>query len=595
MTSPRPPNPFSADRPIRLKSEDLLGRSKFAESLAEVVEGWTGNDSLVIALYGPWGIGKSSIKNMMLEHLRQPGESTPTVVEFNPWQLAAQDQLASAFFREVAHALGKQEDHDSKRRAEKVTAYASYLKLGAHVISGFRPLLAWTVGILGALGFGGMFVKAAWLKSFLPIFWAAVVIFAAFIGWSADFAEKAAAALSARQKSNEKTLQERKTELAKLLRGLKVPLLIVIDDIDRLNADEVRLVFQLIKANADFPNLVYLTLFQRDVVEANLEGQTSGTGKDFLEKIVQVGFDVPQVERSKLQAVLFARLDEMLADPKVSKNFKEYRWGNLFPTGLAPYFATLRDVYRFLNVLEVQIARMAPRGTFEVNPIDLIVLEILRVFEPSVYGLLPRKKSILTKFSSSLFRTPPTDGDKEYKLRRNPLVAAAENKEAVKEILEDLFPDISPGNEAVYFRELRVCHPDVFDRYFLLTIPDGDLSQAEIDDLLASTGNREQLISQFALLKKRDLQEVALDRLEAYKGEVDAIHAVPFVSALFDFGDDLPEPKMGTLSLGSWMIAPTQSKCWLKNVTISSCELTQVCAQRISVIEDGLGSGQDTA
>jgi hypothetical protein len=53
MTSKRTPNPFSADRPIRSKSEDLLGRSAFAESLAAVVEGWTGNDSLVVALYGP--------------------------------------------------------------------------------------------------------------------------------------------------------------------------------------------------------------------------------------------------------------------------------------------------------------------------------------------------------------------------------------------------------------------------------------------------------------------------------------------------------------------------------------------------------------
>lgn len=77
---------------------------------------------------------------------------------------------------------------------------------------------------------------------------------------------------------------------------MKTPILIGIDDLDRLTADEVRLVFQLIKANADFPNLVYLTLFQRDIVEGNLEKAKSGSGKDFLEKVVQVGFDVPQVE-----------------------------------------------------------------------------------------------------------------------------------------------------------------------------------------------------------------------------------------------------------------------------------------------------------
>jgi hypothetical protein len=102
VTSSRSLNLFSADKPIRTKAADLLGRSSFAESLAAVVEGWGGNNSLVIALYGPWGIGKTSIKNMVLEHLDQRGSEGPTVVEFTPWQWAAQDQLAEAFFREIA-------------------------------------------------------------------------------------------------------------------------------------------------------------------------------------------------------------------------------------------------------------------------------------------------------------------------------------------------------------------------------------------------------------------------------------------------------------------------------------------------------------
>src|SRR5258708_32230811 len=97
-----------------------------------------------------------------------------------------------------------------------------------------------------------------------------------------------------REKLSEKDIKETKAEVSELLRQLKAPILVVIDDVDRLTADEVRLIFQLIKANADFPNLVYLALFQRDIVEKSLEKVTSGSGKDFLEKIVQIGFDGPQ-------------------------------------------------------------------------------------------------------------------------------------------------------------------------------------------------------------------------------------------------------------------------------------------------------------
>jgi len=61
---------FSADRPIRSRDEDQLYRRKFAEELASAVRRWKGKDSLVIALYGPWGSGKSSIKNMVIDALR---------------------------------------------------------------------------------------------------------------------------------------------------------------------------------------------------------------------------------------------------------------------------------------------------------------------------------------------------------------------------------------------------------------------------------------------------------------------------------------------------------------------------------------------
>jgi predicted KAP-like P-loop ATPase len=557
VTSKRPPNPFSADRPIRSKSEDLLGRSAFAESLAAVVEGWTGNDSLVVALYGPWGIGKTSIKNMVLENLRRGGAGAPTIVEFNPWQWAAQDQLADAFFREITLALGKEDETKvAKQRAERFSAYAAYLKVGSHIASGIRPLLAFAFAVAGFLGLGGSFVPS-WLKPYLAVVSLLSLGFAAFIAWSSDFAEKAATAFSSLQKLKEKNLQERKAEVAELLRQLKSPILVVIDDLDRLTADEVRVVFQLIKANADFPNLVYLTLFQRDIVEQSVGKWTCGSGKDFLEKIVQVGFDVPQVEQSKLQRILFARLDEILADPKFGKNFKLGRWINLFTPGLAPYFRTLRDVYRYLGVLDVRVAGMAPRGSFEVNPIDLIALEVLRVFEPGVFHLLPGSKERLTRPNDPRGGKNISEIEKEEKLRLDSLAAAAhkESRAHAEEILKQLFPKVSTGNQDQYYRELRVCHPDVFDRYFLLSIPEGEISQADLDSLLASTGKRDELVSKFNELRKRGLLAVALDRLEAYKQKIDLNDAVPFIASLFDIGDDLPEGQPGIFAISTWMHA----------------------------------------
>jgi len=94
-------HPFSADRPITSCANDLLGRCNFAKSIAAAIRGWTGSDSLVVALFGPWGSGKTSIKNMAVETLRSSEETCPLIVEFNPWQWAGQEQLADAFFTKL--------------------------------------------------------------------------------------------------------------------------------------------------------------------------------------------------------------------------------------------------------------------------------------------------------------------------------------------------------------------------------------------------------------------------------------------------------------------------------------------------------------
>ena len=194
-----------------------------------------------------------------------------------------------------------------------------------------------------------------------------------------------------------KTLDEVKRELAEEVRGLKTPLLIIMGDLDRLTPKEVQEMFQLVKANADFPNLVYLVLFERGAVEKNIEKVLQLNGRDYLEKIVQVGFDVPAIERPRLHKILLEGLERMLADGATSKRFDEQRWGNLFFGGLQGYFKTLRDVNRFLSTLSFHISLFRGEGAFEVNPVDPIGIEVLRVFEPESYRALPANKEVLTR------------------------------------------------------------------------------------------------------------------------------------------------------------------------------------------------------
>lgn len=524
-------HPFAADRPIASRAEDLLGRASFADSLASVIRGWRDKESLVIGLYGEWGSGKSSIKNMILESLRSVEAGSPLIVEFNPWQWSGQDQLAEAFFQEVGLLLGRSDKtEDEKRRAANWRTYGAYLTVGASLTKSLKTILP-LLGLPGS-GIADLLTKT--------------------LAQSEAVVQDGSGGLEGQGAAYQRTLAEIKRELYDSLKALEKPILVVLDDIDRLTPEEIRLLFQLIKANADFPNLIYLLLFQREIVEHSLGSPPSINGHEFLEKIVQVGFNIPPIERTRLERVLTTGLDELLADERVGAHFDRKRWGNLFLGGLRPYFQTLRDVYRYLATLSFHVTMFRSKHSFEVNPVDIIAVEVLRVFEPDVYQRLFDAKAELTSLRS---HASEWDGQNERtKILIESIVAAGSQHDQVREIIKQLFPPVEwvfGGHRYEYdfrgdwFRQVRLCHPDVFDRYFLLTIPEGDISTAELDRLLALVGDRNGLVGEFRALNERGLLGIALDRLEAYKETIDVNCTVPFVTALFDIGDELPEEAGG--------------------------------------------------
>jgi predicted KAP-like P-loop ATPase len=265
---------FSTDRPISSKAEDLLGRADFAGALAKAVEGWKQRDSLVLAVYGPWGSGKTSVKNLVLESLqREEPAHRVAVVEFNPWQWSAQHQVAEAFFEQIGAALGRDDEGtEGKRRAARWREYAAYLRIGVLLARGVRGVAAVLLGLLGVVGLAAL-APPLWLRAIPAALGAVALALGAFLAWGGKMAEAWASAVTARLEARRRELSEVKQELAELLRELQLPLLVVVDDIDRLTPPEVRLLFQLVKANADFPNLVYLLLFQRDLIEQSLENR----------------------------------------------------------------------------------------------------------------------------------------------------------------------------------------------------------------------------------------------------------------------------------------------------------------------------------
>jgi predicted KAP-like P-loop ATPase len=164
-------------------------------------------------MYGAWGSGKSSVKNLILERLAEEKYKLAPI-EFNPWLAPGVEKITETFFTEIGVKLFGETDESDKHRAAKWKRYADYLKIGSYVATVTAPALV-EKGIRFLEG------KAA--------------------GRADSFEKK------------ENSVQQMRKDLREAFQSLNTPIVIVIDDIDRLTEEEINLIFRLVKANADFP------------------------------------------------------------------------------------------------------------------------------------------------------------------------------------------------------------------------------------------------------------------------------------------------------------------------------------------------------
>jgi predicted KAP-like P-loop ATPase len=203
--------------------------------------------------------------------------------------------------------------------------------------------------------------------------------------------------------------------------------------------------------------------------------------------------------------------------------------------------------------LPLQFSVFAHGDAFEVNPIDLISLEVLRVFEPEVFKALPAAKSALTGVNQGRSSRSQREPIEKSELEELVQKASEQTRENVRAIIKSVFPPAAwafggshyDHYSDGWFREHRACHPDLFDKYFQMTIPEGDISLKELEKVVSFASDRAALVEELRSLGKRKLLDVTMDRLEAYREAIGLEHALPFITGLFDIGDELPPGHLG--------------------------------------------------
>lgn len=563
---------FIYDKPIETEKDDFLSRKRFSQHLGKALLDWKEKESLVIAIYGEWGSGKSSVINLANEYIEATkNDDKPTIIGFNPWSFSEEKNLSTHFFNEIAKELEiKHGSSKDKKIAEKLKLYSKLLSLTPkketlNILSSKVLLGLGLIGISSSQIIQWLAIPVNWIK--YTFFGIGLVLF--LVGLFKDFLLSLSDFFQQKYLVNKKSITELKNEIKKELLERNKKIVIVIDDIDRLNQSEIKQIFRLIRINADFPNTIYLLAFDRKIVEQNLEEQIGVSGKDYLNKIVQVHFNVPFAKPSKISTFLFKELDRILniLPESAQKYFgqDEPYWANVYHSGFKDFFKNIRDVKRFASSLEFNISQMYQGKIMEVNPIDFIAIEAIRIFAPDFY-LFMRDKSVIFTSTDRNDRSSRDNNPRKDEIEKalNSLPSAI--KESVLELLKRLFPQVdgifqygysTHGHEwqSSWSNNLRVCATNNFDSYFTL-IPGGDeeeLSQFEIEEILSKTNSAEdfeKIIREY--IEKKKIRKV-LQRIQDFTGDQARIsqdNAKNVVKALFNISDDLPEEKVGMWDFG---------------------------------------------
>lgn len=482
-------NDISTDSYLVDPKNDLLGHASFAKYLADSICKMTFPEGFIIGIYGPWNSGKSTLLNFLVHYLQQkPDDEQPIIVPFNPWLFSGHQNIARRFFEQLQNVLSKE----------------------TSVPTGIKKTLADLAGVI----------------SEIPLPYA-----------------QTGKALKTLLDDKEKEASQFKEEVEKTLAKQNRRIVVTVDDIDRLPGEDVKQLFRIFKAIPNFSNVVYVLAFNKQAVLKTITDAEELSTELYLQQIIQAEFELPTPSKTLLRKLFYKKLNNIFAETPKDK-FNHTRWSNVYFQGIDHFITNIPNIVRFANALTVTY----PAVKDEVNPIDFIAIECLRIFCPSIYKIIHQNPYTFAGANNST---------EELKNLLNTWIAQLppKDKQPVQNILIYLFPKLKyiwnnsvlDENELEQCEQLCICSLEIFPVYFRLSLSAYELSNTQVKAILALADDAEKFKENLVELINQKRTEGAAQTsifLEQLESTVEGIpvNAIPsIVEALYDISEQLGE------------------------------------------------------
>lgn len=488
---------YSSDSPISNPDMDRFSRWPFAQRVADVISRRSDPSSIVIGLYGAWGDGKTTVLNFIEKALKT--NLNVICIRFNPWRYGTEEQLLEGFFQNIADAL----DTKLITSGEKIK----------DILKKIAPAAAGAVG-QKAVGDGvAQFISGP-------------------------------------------TLGELRSRIENALEKTKKRVVILADDIDRLEKEEIHATFRLVKLTADFKHTSYILAFDEQVVSSALQDRygagTENAGKSFLEKIIQVPLNLPSVDKKVIRTFCFEGVENALtlADITVTnQQVQEFIRG--FSLAFDKRIKTPRKAKMYGNILMFSL----PILKGETNPVDLMLIEGIRVFYPKLYETIRKNGDI---FTDSFRDSMHSNHDKEKSKIKTTIEKSIDSSDpeeidGVLQLLQSMFPKLKAvyGNthygsdwEKIWSDAQRICSSAYFQRYFMYAVPEDDIPDQTFAKLIEVSSERiavktNKLLEQMLTSKNADR---LIRKLRSRASSIAQQPSITLASAISSYSDRCPNP-----------------------------------------------------
>lgn len=397
---------FIPATPQSIHEEAFPVRFAYARSLVDqLLYVDTDQEAFAVGIFSPWGSGKTTFLDEMERKLQQEAYC----VKFNPWNSRGVQQIIEDFFEKLS-------DEISEYYHPLEHSLSKYVKELLRISS--QDMLNYVAGEFFQLN---------------------------------------------------RTLDQQKRQISEELKSLPKKVFVIIDDIDRLDCDEVFEVLRLIRNTAKFSNVIFIAALDEDYVIKMLHQKGVDNGKEYLEKIFPLEVRLPHVDLFQMKDCFKNDMRRMCKPVRdinsMMDRLKEEELSLLLNT-----LTTFRKCKLFTRQYAASMIFLYKTlGKEQISLKELLFVELLKFIDVNVYQELCRYPG---KYLD--IKKDDNTGQLVYELK----LVNAQNETAIQKIFQILFNN----QEKISQESIRII--DNFSNYFCFDMNATTVSVLEFNSML---------------------------------------------------------------------------------------------------------------